>query len=278
PDASLGLRFDTIGLYLAIVPLALGLFGFALLRRMGRREAWAVVALVSGALIFLLVQTLGASLDIIGQATGGFGGASLVFLAVVLTVLVLLLPQLFNERPVVRGHRKARQVAVDGAQGAEAAEAAEAAEGAQDAVAPGSRIVVGRRNLALGLAIGASLNTLGQVTGLLRGVWLIILPVALTLVALLLPLVPFARLRRILLGLPRPIADQVSAEVEEAPAAPTGIFGASIGSGLRNLALGLAIGTAFALGNTSLGAFLVVGFALHALVGSHGVFAPLIEH
>src|SRR5262249_21774266 len=79
-------------------------------------------------------------------------------------------------------------------------------------------------------------------------------------------------------GLPRPIADQVSAEVEEAPAAPTGIFGASIGSGLRNLALGLAIGTAFALGNTSLGAFLVVGFALHALVGSHGVFAPLIEH
>src|SRR5262249_17891104 len=64
PDASLGLRYDTIGLYLAIVPLALGLFGFALLRRMGKREAWAVVALASGALLFLLVQTLGASLDI----------------------------------------------------------------------------------------------------------------------------------------------------------------------------------------------------------------------
>src|SRR5262249_16116383 len=47
--------------------------------------------------------------------------------------------------------------------------------------------------------------------------------------------------------------------------------------GLRNLALGLAIGTAFALGNTSLGAFLVVGFALHALVGSHSVFARLVE-
>jgi len=49
----------------------------------------------------------------------------------------------------------------------------------------------------------------------------------------------------------------------------------ALGIGLHNLAEGLAIGSSFALGRVSLGAFLVVGFMLHNVTEGPAVVAPL---
>ena len=51
----------------------------------------------------------------------------------------------------------------------------------------------------------------------------------------------------------------------------------ALGIGLHNLAEGLAIGGAFALGRASLGAFLVIGFMVHNLTEGPAVVAPLAE-
>ncbi len=51
----------------------------------------------------------------------------------------------------------------------------------------------------------------------------------------------------------------------------------SLGIGLHNLGEGLAIGAAFALGETALGAFLVVGFTLHNITEGVGIAAPILR-
>jgi zinc transporter ZupT len=49
----------------------------------------------------------------------------------------------------------------------------------------------------------------------------------------------------------------------------------AVGIGLHNLAEGLAIGSSFALGRVSLGAFLVLGFMLHNVTEGPAVVAPV---
>ena len=49
----------------------------------------------------------------------------------------------------------------------------------------------------------------------------------------------------------------------------------ALGIGLHNLAEGLAIGSSFALGQVSLGAFLVIGFMLHNVTEGPAVVAPV---
>ncbi len=49
----------------------------------------------------------------------------------------------------------------------------------------------------------------------------------------------------------------------------------ALGIGLHNLAEGLAIGSSFALGRVSLGAFLVVGFMIHNVTEGPAIVAPL---
>ena len=49
----------------------------------------------------------------------------------------------------------------------------------------------------------------------------------------------------------------------------------AIGIGLHNLGEGLAIGSAYAIGELALGAFLVVGFALHNTTEGLAVVAPI---
>lgn len=51
----------------------------------------------------------------------------------------------------------------------------------------------------------------------------------------------------------------------------------SFGIGLHNLGEGLAIGAAFALGETALGAFLIVGFTLHNITEGVGIAAPILK-
>ena len=51
----------------------------------------------------------------------------------------------------------------------------------------------------------------------------------------------------------------------------------AIGIGLHNLGEGLAIGSAFALGETALGVFLIVGFTLHNVTEGVGIAAPMVH-
>jgi zinc transporter ZupT len=59
------------------------------------------------------------------------------------------------------------------------------------------------------------------------------------------------------------------------PSALTVAYLVALGIGLHNLAEGLAIGSAFALGRVSLGAFLVIGFMIHNVTEGPAVVAPL---
>jgi len=52
----------------------------------------------------------------------------------------------------------------------------------------------------------------------------------------------------------------------------------AIGIGLHNLGEGLAIGSAYAIGELALGAFLVFGFALHNTTEGLAIVAPLSDH
>jgi len=54
-------------------------------------------------------------------------------------------------------------------------------------------------------------------------------------------------------------------------------YSAALGIGLHNFAEGLAIGSAFAIGRTSLGAFLIVGFMIHNVTEGPVFVAPLAE-
>lgn len=51
----------------------------------------------------------------------------------------------------------------------------------------------------------------------------------------------------------------------------------ALGIGLHNLGEGLAIGAAFALGESALGVFLVIGFTLHNVTEGVGIAAPIIR-
>ncbi len=61
---------------------------------------------------------------------------------------------------------------------------------------------------------------------------------------------------------------------------PSGLalaYSAALGIGLHNLAEGLAIGSAFALGRVSLGGFLIVGFMIHNVTEGPVIVAPLAD-
>ena len=118
--------------------------------------------------------------------------------------------------------------------------------------------------LTVGLLVFLVLDTLldaveiaGQLPGVFSGVPLVLLVALLTLLGLLSTERLFRRGR------------------EEASRLSTSYRVAS-GIGLHNLGEGLAIGAAFALGEVTLGVFLVVGFTLHNITEGVGIAAPIL--
>ncbi len=69
------------------------------------------------------------------------------------------------------------------------------------------------------------------------------------------------------------LVQAVSAQKGSSPLALA--YMVALGIGLHNLAEGLAIGSSFALGRVSLGAFLVIGFMVHNVTEGPAVVAPL---
>lgn len=157
------LAYGLIGIYVGVIPVALGLMWYPAMKRLGRRGLGAVLALTEGLLVFLLVDTALEAVEVGAELPGVFHGVPLAVFAGLLTWLALL-----------------------------AISARQQAQGADPA----------RYRLYVA-----------------------------TLIAL--------------------------------------------GIGLHNLGEGLAIGTAFALGEIALGSFLVIGFTLHNVTEGIGIAAPL---
>ena len=92
PSASLAwlARLGLLGLYVGVVPVALGLATYPLLARLGRRGIDFLLALTVGLLVFLAIDTLGEALELAGEAAGGLHATVLVWIVALGTLVGLL--------------------------------------------------------------------------------------------------------------------------------------------------------------------------------------------
>lgn len=167
-DAEHVLRFALVGLYVGIVPVALGLLWYPFMRGLGRRGMNFILALTVGLLVFLIVDMWEAAHEVALITPAAFD------ITVLIPVLALL-------------------------------------------------------TAAFLVVVGQSLRSRSERARSSEG------------------------------GLP--LAYQIA-----------------VGIGLHNLGEGLAIGSAFALGEAALGVFLIAGFTLHNVTEGVGIAAPLVRH
>jgi zinc transporter ZupT len=132
PTLSTGdlLAFGAVGLFVGLVPVALGMMFYPALRGASRRGLEFLLALTMGLLVFLLLDTIEEGLEIAAGAASTFQATALVWLAALLTFLALFVAGR-------RGGRTPEGVALAGF------------------IALG----IGLHNLGEGLAIGASFAT-----------------------------------------------------------------------------------------------------------------------
>ena len=127
--------FTTIGLYVGVIPVALGLLWYPMVRRLGERGLGFVLALTVGLLLFLLVDSLHEGIEVAGEVASSLQGtAALLFSALFAYVAIEAGGRLFAGDPS-RGRSVAMLVAIG----------------------------IGLHNLGEGLAIGAAFS-LGEVT------------------------------------------------------------------------------------------------------------------
>ena len=81
PDARYLLTFALIGLYVGVIPVALGLLWFPLASRLGRTGLDVLLAITLGLLIFLLVDTTSEGLEGAAELPSSFQGVALFFAA-----------------------------------------------------------------------------------------------------------------------------------------------------------------------------------------------------
>lgn len=158
PDGRTFIAYGLLGIYVGIIPVALGMLWYPAMRRADRKWLGAILALTVGLLVFLFLDTLLEGLEVAEQLPSYLQGVALVLFAALLTWMLLL--------------------------------------------------------------------AIGSKRGRRQGVYLAAL--------------------------------------------------IALGIGLHNLGEGLAIGTAFALGEVALGSFLVIGFTLHNVTEGVGIAAPLV--
>ncbi len=82
--------YGLLGIYVGIIPVALGMMWFPAMKRMGRRWLGAILALTEGLLVFLLIDTVLEAFEVSADLPGVFQGISLVFFAALLTWLLLM--------------------------------------------------------------------------------------------------------------------------------------------------------------------------------------------
>lgn len=82
--------YGAIGLFVGVVPVALGMMFYPALRDAGRRGLEFVLALTVGLLVFLLIDTLEEGLEVAAGAASALQANALVWLAALVTFLALL--------------------------------------------------------------------------------------------------------------------------------------------------------------------------------------------
>ena len=84
PSARFFLVFALIGIYVGVIPVALGLLWYPAIGRLGQRGLDFILALTLGLLIFLLFDTVEDGLEIAGELAESFQGPVLFFGAALL--------------------------------------------------------------------------------------------------------------------------------------------------------------------------------------------------
>ena len=84
------LAYALLGIYVGIIPIALGMLWYPFMRRVDRKWMNAVLALTIGLLVFLFVDTVLEALERAGQAPGVFQGVPVVVFGILLSLGVLL--------------------------------------------------------------------------------------------------------------------------------------------------------------------------------------------
>ena len=90
PGTSEFLAYALLGIYVGVIPVALGMLWYPAMRRLGQRWIGAILALTLGLLVFLLIDTLLEAFEIAGLLPDVFQGVALVIFSALLTWLALL--------------------------------------------------------------------------------------------------------------------------------------------------------------------------------------------
>lgn len=90
PSGALFWRFALIGFYVGVVPVALGLLWYPVMRRMGRQAMNFVLALTIGLLAYLAIGTWLDALEFAAELAAFWQGVPLVLLIALITLGVLL--------------------------------------------------------------------------------------------------------------------------------------------------------------------------------------------
>ena len=141
-DADFFASMGLLGLYVGVIPIALGLLWLPFVRRVGESWIRVLIAFTVGLLAFLAIDATLEGLEISSEAPSAFGGSLLVFLGVLVAYVVLSgVEELVASRRRGNGGEVGRGSAV-------------AAAGAQLALLVS--IGIGLHNLGEGLAIGSA--------------------------------------------------------------------------------------------------------------------------
>jgi zinc transporter ZupT len=84
------LAYGVVGLFVGVVPVALGMMFYPVLRGAGRRALEFVLALTVGLLVFLLLDTLEEGLEVAAGAASSLQATAVVWLAALLTFVALM--------------------------------------------------------------------------------------------------------------------------------------------------------------------------------------------
>lgn len=90
PSPDLFWRFGLIGLYVGVVPVALGLLWYPFMRRLGRQAMDFILALTIGLLVYLAIGTMLDALEFAAQLSAFWQGVPMVLLITAITLGVLL--------------------------------------------------------------------------------------------------------------------------------------------------------------------------------------------
>jgi zinc transporter, ZIP family len=78
-----------LGIYVGVIPVALGMLWLPFVRRIDRRWIQLLLALTIGLLAFLAIDALQEGVDVAGAGSQAFGGAALVFVGALASYLLL---------------------------------------------------------------------------------------------------------------------------------------------------------------------------------------------